>query len=209
MPTPFFTCPPGSALTAIPSQSCPEVWDQIIRLMIQRKQSTSSFTTASLLLSATWTPLFAASDNTKIIKSPLLPNVVIPRGELLKEGGNDNTTINGIPKLNGQAFVPVTLELHNADKDVRAALSLLSSESAIAPGFTNLWAYFVNRYDQVIGIVNGSNVDGIPIYNFAVGDMGTEGFAKQNIANISFDLAPGWSKNAKLYTPTDISLTTV
>jgi hypothetical protein len=201
----LFTCPPSAALTSVPTQACPERFDQIVRFMIQRKQSTPSFTPTSILLQATWTPLMSAVAGTKVIGTPLIPNVVIPAGEVLKEGGNDNTTINGIPKLAGLPFVPVTAQLQDANKDVRAALNKLASESAVFPGFTNLWAYLVNRFGQVIGSLEGSNVAGFPIYNFIVGDVGTEGLNKSNIANVSFDLAPGWSDAAVIYTPTDFN----
>jgi hypothetical protein len=205
----LFTCPPPAALTAVPAQTCPERFDQVVRLFIQRKQSAPSFTATSILLQATWTPLLASITATKVIGTPLIPNMVIPTGEIIKEGGNDNTTINGIPKLAGQAFAPVTAQLQDANKDVRAALRMLASESAVFPGFTNLWAYFVNRFGQVIGSVNGSNVEGFPIYNFFVGDVGTEGLNKSNIANLSFDLEPGWSNNAVIYTPTDFNPVTL
>lgn len=199
---PLFTCPPPTTLAVIPTQACPERFDQIIRLMFQRKQATGSFTPTSIKLSATWTPLVAASDATKIIGSPQIPNIVIPAGEVAKEGGNDNTTINGIPRLLGLQFVPVTAQLLDADKGTRAALRALASESAVQPGYTNLWAYMINRFGQIIGSLNGANVEGFPVYNVVVGDTGTEGFNKTNVANFSFDLAPGWSDNAVMYDPT-------
>lgn len=199
---PLFTCPPPAVLAAIPAQSCPERFDQIVRFMFQRKQGTASFTETNILLSATWTPLMTAVDSTKIIGSPQIPNVVIPPGEVQKEGGNDNTTINGIPRLSGLQFVPVTANLLDADKSVRAAIRALASESAIQPGYTNLWVYMINRFGQIIGSLNGSNVEGIPVYNVVVGDTGTEGFNKTNVANLTFDLAPGWSDAVKMYTPT-------
>lgn len=204
---PLFTCPAPSALAAIPSQDCPVRFDQIIRLIFQRKQGSAPFSPTSILLSATWTPLFSATDDTKALKSPLIPNVVIPVGEILKEGGNDNTTINGIPKLSGLSFVGVTAQLQDAASDVADALRALASESAINPGYTNLTAFFVNRFGQVICNKTGTTaLEGFPVYNVCVGDVGTEGFNKPNVHNLTFDLAPGWSKNAMMYTPTDINL---
>jgi hypothetical protein len=202
MPEALFSCPPPTVLADIPDQTCPERFDQIVKIVFQRTQTAPSFTTASILLQATWTPLLSAVDDTKAVISPLIPNVVIPVGEVLKEGGNDNTTINGIPKLAGRSFAAVTAQLQDAEKDVRAAMRALAAESALIPGYTNLWAYFINRFGQVIGVENGGNVEGIPVYNLYVGDVGTEGLNKANIANLSFDLAPGWSDNVAIYTPT-------
>jgi hypothetical protein len=198
----LFLCPPPAALATVPTQACPERYEQIVRFGIQRKQAVSSFTTTTILASGTWTPLLAETDSTKLILTPLIPNVVIPAGEVLKEGGNDNTTINGIPKLAGLPFVPVTAQLQDANSAVRAALRALASESAVFPGFTNLWIYPINRFGQILGVLDGTEVKGIPAYNFVVGDVGTEGLNKANVANLSFDLAPGWSDGVAIYTPT-------
>jgi hypothetical protein len=204
---PLFACPPPTALTTVPSQACPEKFDQIVRFGFQRMQTTPSFTTTTLLAQATWTPLLTAADSTKVILSPLIPNVVIPVGEVLKEGGNDNTTINGIPKLAGRSFAAVTAQLQNVQAAVRAALRKLAAESALQPGFTNLWMYMFNRYGQIITDVSSTNCPGIPVYNVYVGDVGTEGLNKDNIANISFDLAPGWSDTVQIFTPSFNPLT--
>lgn len=198
---PLFTCPPPTALATIAAQACPERFDQIIKIFIQRTQVTPSFTHANILLSATWTPLLVAADSTKVVKTPAIPNIVIPPGGIAKEGGDDNTTINGIPRLLGLQHVSVTAMLIDADKTTRAALRGLATESSISAGYTGLWAYFVNRYGQVIASISGANDAGFPIYNFVVGDVGTQGFNKVNEANLSFDLAPGWSDNAVMYTP--------
>jgi hypothetical protein len=107
---PLFSCPPPTALATIPSQACPEVWDQIVKFAFQRKQATPSFTSTTIKVAATWTPLLTASDSTKVVITPYIAGVVIPPGEVLKEGGNDNSTINGIPRITGLGFVPVTAQ---------------------------------------------------------------------------------------------------
>jgi hypothetical protein len=196
---PLFVCPPPASLATIPNQTCPERYDQIVKFFFQRKQATPSFTSATILIAATWTPLLTATDATKIVDSPLVPNVVIPAGEVLKEGGNDNTTINGIPRLAGRGFVGVTANLTDTEAAVRTAMRALASESALQPGFTNLWVYMVNRFGQIIA---GSDGSGIDVYNVMVGDVGTEGLNKNNTNNLSFDLAPGWSDNVKVFQPT-------
>lgn len=199
---PLFNCPPPASLAAVPAQDCPERFDQIVRFAFQRIQDTPSFTETSIMLQATWTDLMAETDDTKLILSPLIPNVVIPPGEVLKEGGNDNTTINGIPKLAGRGFVPVTAQLQDTKAAVRAALRALVAESALIPGFTNLWAYGINRFGQVIYEKSSANCLGIKIYNLYVGDTGTEGLNKSNINNLTFDLEPGWSDATATIKPT-------
>jgi hypothetical protein len=195
----LFACPPPTALATVPTQACPERFDQIIRFFFQRKQATPSFTASTIKVAATWTPLLTAVDSTKIIGTPLIPNVVIPTGEIKKEGGDDNTTINGIPKLVGRGHVGVTAQLNDIQATVRAALRALASESALSPGFTNLWMYAINRSGQIIANSDGSGID---VYNVYAGDVGSEGLNKANIANFAFDLAPGWSDNVAIFDPT-------
>jgi hypothetical protein len=170
-------------------------------------QTTASFTTTTLLAQATWTPLLAASNDTKIIISPYVSNFVIPRGEVLKEGGNDNTTLNGIPRLNGLSAVSCTGELQDIESAVAEALRALASESAIMAGLTNLWMYMFNRFGQIITDIDSTNCPGIPVYNVCAGDTGTEGLNKSNINNLTFDLAPGWSRKVKMFTPSFNPLT--
>lgn len=196
---PLFVCPPSAALTTIPAQLCPENWGQIQRLAFQRKQAVPSFTATTIKAIATWTPLLTATDATKVVITPFIAGIVIPTGEILKEGGNDNTTINGIPRLTGLGHVAVTAKPQSLSAAVRAALQTLASESAVSPGFTNLWVYYINQYNQIIANDDGSGFDA---YNVMIGDTGSEGLNKLNENNFSFDLAPGWSKAATIYTPT-------
>jgi hypothetical protein len=179
--------------------------DQIVRIAFQRKQAAPSFTTTSILVQATWTPLLSAVGDTKVVLSPLIPGMVIPPSEILENGGNDNTTINGIPELRGIGFTKVTAQLQSESAAIRVALRKLAAESALTPGFTNLWGYFINKDGQVIGSLNGSNVEGFPIYNVAVGDPGTEGYLQNNKTNFSFALAGGWADSLAIYNPTDFN----
>jgi hypothetical protein len=79
---------------------------------------------------------------------------------------------------------------------ILAAIRALANESV---GSSNIWAYMINRFGQIIANSDGS---GIPVYNVMVGDVGTEGFNKPNIARMSFDLAPGWSDDLIIVNPT-------
>jgi hypothetical protein len=194
---PLFVCPRPASLAAMPTQACPEKWDQIQRMYIQRIQATPSFTTTTVLSQATWTPLLAASDNTKIIGTPRFSNLTLPVAEPIFEGGDDNSTINGMPSLSGLPHVRVPLQLRNVSAAIRKALRSYTSESALQPGETGLWAYFVTRYGKLIYRKSGTNVLGIPLYNFVFGDVSSEGFNRDNILPGSFALEPGWSDDVE------------
>jgi hypothetical protein len=195
-PDVLFYCPPAATLEDIPDFECAFRFDQVQRFFFQRLQAVSSFTAATIILGATWTPLLAAEDDTKIVKTPRLANVIIPPGEILKEGGNDNTTLDGIPRLNGRGFSPVTIDLLDMTPAILSGIRALANESV---GASNIILRMVNRFGQIISHSDG---DGIPVYNIMVGDIGTEGFGKPNVARLTFDLPPGWSDNVQMFVPT-------
>lgn len=151
----------------------------------------------------------SAVGSTKIVGTPLFSGLVIPPGEALTEGGNDNSTLNGVAELRGLGTVHVTGQFKNLDADVRAALRKLTQES-VTPGGTNLWAYGVNRFGQLIYLSNATTgVLGIKIYNFVTPDVGSEGFNRDNITPFAFDLEPGWSDGVKVLSVPAFSLLTL
>ena len=198
----LFICPLPDSLNDIPKAGCTVRFDQIQKLAFQRLQSGDpSFTPSSILLKATWDALLAADDDTKLVITPYITNLVIPQGTLLTEGGNDNTTLNGIPVARGYGFVGVTAQLKNVPADVALALRTLTPESTLNGG-TNLWVYFFNRNGSVIGDLENSFVAGFKVYNLFISDVGSAGFQQDNIFDISFSMTGGWSDNFAMYTPT-------
>lgn len=197
----LFLCPLPTALTTIAAAGCPERFGQIQKFAFQRLQTTPSFTPTSILLQATWTPLLAATDSTKVVISPFLNNVIINSGDALTEGGNDNTTLNGIARLLGLGYATVTAELRNVPSTLATALRALTVESA-QNGYTNLWCYMFNGEQKIIADKIGSTNPGFPVYNLVVTDVHSEGFNKDNIFKVSFSMAPGWSENFTIYKPT-------
>ncbi len=207
----LFTCPQPTALAAAPNPSCPVRFDQIQKMGIRRIGGRATLTTATVLLAATITPLLSAADDTKLLITPWLSDFKIPPSEALKEGGNDNTTINGIPKLNGLGFVNVPFMLKNVEASTAQALRALASESANSvAGTTNIEGIFFLKDGRIVLDNPSSTVAiGFKLYNFVVSDASTEGLNKDNVFNCSFDLEPMWSKTFKVLTPTDWNPLTV
>jgi hypothetical protein len=201
----LFACPPSATLTTIPAHDCAERFDQIIRFLFQLKQDDAPFTATSVLLAATWAPFMAASDETKIVGTPIFGGLTIPKGGFIKTGGGDNSTPNGIPVLGGRQNVSLTPELKDIKKAVRAAVRALAQHSALAPGFTNLTFFPVNRYGQIIAAQEGTDVFGIDVYNVLLGDTGSEGLGAANANDMNMDLAAGWSDNVVMFKPTDFN----
>lgn len=199
----ILNCPLGPSLTAIPQPSCAFKLDQIVRLAFQRRQPDSSPPFASLADIQTlskWTTLMNASDSTKIIISPLFAGMVIPSSEAQTTGGNDNSTINGVPDYNGEGSVTVTGQFKNLPPITKRALDLLSQESlSSATGNSNLTVDFFNRDGYVFAenpYVSGNpstKYRGVPIFNFRVSSLGSEGFNAPNIHTFSFSMNATWA----------------
>ena len=72
---------------------------QIQRLAFQRLGSQFDSASNGILTLAAWQAFMTASDNTKIVVTPLIgADPVIEAGEAIKNGGGDNSTLNGVPR---------------------------------------------------------------------------------------------------------------
>jgi hypothetical protein len=202
-------CPLPSALVSVPETSCPVSFGQISKVILQQIQDTASVTATTALLKATWTPFLAATDSTKCVLSPLINSFVIPASELISEGGNDNTTINGIRNVKTLGSVTITGQILNITSATKKAMqSLFPFSKSPCPGSTLLWAYFLTSDNKLIGKLNGTNLEGFPVYNVALSDPGSEGFGKDNIHNFSMDMEGGWSDGMTILELTDIKTLT-
>lgn len=204
------TCPLPTALTAITAVTCPFKLDQVVKLLFQRRQAAVPFATlADLQTKGDWTDFMAAIDSTKVVVSPIFAGMVIPPSEALTVGGNDNSTFNGIREYNGEGAVTVTGVFKNMPQSAKIQLDLLTQESlASAVGVSNLTAYFVNRSGAIAASnKTGTEYWGVPIFNFRISNLGSEGFNAPNVNNFSFDLMDGWADKLKLVVPTFDPLT--
>jgi hypothetical protein len=198
-------CPLPAELTDIPSFDCGVRFDQIVKMAFQREGNSFPSLSGSggITVQASWTPLLAASDDTKIVVSNYFAGLVIPGSEGQFEGGNDNTTISGVRLYKGENGVTVTGVMRNLPSDVRAALRAYSQESLSSIGATNLTAYFFTRpgLEKIIALKVGTTYKGIPIYNFRIASPDSQGFNADNIINFSFDLLPDWDENVEVLSP--------
>ncbi len=194
-------CPKAASLTAISSPTCSFKMEQVVRLSLVRYSETVYFdsdagTPNPITALASWTAAKAETDDNKHIISPLFSNLVIPSSEALEEGGNDNTTVNGIPVYLGEGVVQVTGFFRNLEPTLKDELNELVCESdASATGTPQLGAYFVNRAGNIFHKTESALPnDPLPvgIYNFRLGTRGTEGFAKDDIIPFSFYLDADW-----------------
>lgn len=190
-------CPANAAIPTIPDPTCPEDIGQIVRLILTRQGNQIAATEAAAKLLATYTPLFAAVDETKIQITPkLMEATTIPPGEPIKEGGDDNSTPLGRALVVGAGTIPFEGFLRGVNSAIIDALQQFSCE--------DLDVAFVNEFGQ-IGFRKNTDLSlrGIPIHAFFAGTKGAEGKNTQDKSKITFGLDSDWRKNFVLVTPTD------
>lgn len=202
-------CPAPAALTTVLKLTCKENIGQIQRFIFQRAGADHRFEAAELGLItalASWTPLFAAVDSTKVVSSPLVENVIIPRTEAATEGGGDNTTIDGIEMVIGGNAATVIGQIAEAPSAILAQLRKLMCEP-------DLVVFMINQYGQIIGrdlvpASPGTDVVGIPIQSLFVSDADNNGLNTRDKADIRFGLPYGWRDDLAITTPADFNAKT-
>ncbi len=200
-------CPKPAAMPSVAKQGCPINLGQIQRFYFQRAGFMfDSGDDLDILLLASWTPLVTAVGDTKIITTPRMANVVIPRGEAKIEGGGDNTTIDGVEIVVGSNPITLTGDLISLSAKTRKQL-----KTALGPE-EDLVVYMINQYGQIIC----KNVDpantavtqftGLQISGRVfVSDPGNDGLNTIDKSSLRFSFAEGWADQLAIVKPTDFN----
>jgi hypothetical protein len=198
-------CPQATSLTAIPTLTCTENLGQIVKLAFQRRQTTAPFPTkvgagagdAGLL--ASWTTLKAAADSTKITVTPYAEAIVIPPLEKITEGGDDNSTLDGIPDVVGVSVGEATGNFRGLPAAILKVLKTLNCE-------VDMTVYLINEFGYIIGqSIGGVTFQGIEINNFFIADGGNEGKNTKDKTMFSWNYRYGWRDNLAIVKPTDFN----
>lgn len=195
---PFCVCPAPSEIADIPAFDCGEDFGQIQKLVFQRRQSVASF--ATLVAAGTlsnWTTLKGATDSTKVVSTPFFENFVLPAVEAITEGGDDNTTLDGVAVVVGQTTPIATGNFRSLPSAIFEAIQLYNCEK-------DLTVYMINEFGKIIGYsANGTTFQGIPVSEFYIGDKSINGKNTQDKNMFRVAFRAGWSKKIKLVTPAD------
>lgn len=200
-------CPRPAEIQTISASDCPEDLNQLQRIFFQRNgQGSFADETTGLggfAAVATWTPLFAVGDDTKITKTPLFENFVIPQGEPITEGGGDNTTLNGETVILGVGPIQASGMFRSIKNAIIKELRDYTCESA--PGQSpGLGLFFANEYGKLIGKQPGgagTAVNPIPVTSFFVSDAGNDGKNTNDKASFRFNFKEGWRDDLIIVTP--------
>lgn len=195
-----FVCPKPAALTTIDKVTCPENYGQIQRLVFQRAGYTFDAPATDILLLASWTPLIAAVDGTKVVSTPFIEGFTIGQSEPITTGGGDNSTVDGVEIIEGSGPITAGGTFRGVPASIIAKLRLLMGE-AINPG--DLVMYMINQYGKIIctEVAVGDKYTGIPLVSLFVPNAGNEGLNTRDASNFRFSLVDGWRDSCVILTP--------
>lgn len=202
-------CPGAPALTTILRALCKQNLGQLQRFLFQRPGYVFDSTAVMPVVAnpinvlASWTPLFAAADETKVVSSPYVENFVIPRAERITEGGGDNTTIDGREVTLGWGAITALGQIAEVPGNVMKTVKKLMCES-------DLVVFPLNNSGFIIGIdAEGLAADGtpsgvvagIPIAEFFVSDLDNNGLNTRDKGDFGFSLDFGWRDDLVIIKP--------
>jgi len=207
--TKFCECPVGASINNVPLSDCPEDFGQIQKLIFQRVFSTGTtknkfvIATSNPNLLASWTPLLAAADGTKVVQSPYIQSPANESGAKREYGGG-NATLGGIPIVIGQEPGTFTAMILQSKQDTIKALKSYMCE--------NVGVYFVDEYGKIGGLTDDIDtpVDflPVPIRGLFVGDKKFGNLEEADSNAIEFMTLPNWSDNFHVVVPTDFNALT-
>lgn len=185
----LYNCPTPTVISAIGNPDCPVMPGNIQAIAFQLKGN-STFTSSSIALQATWTPALALSTSAGIRVVQATSFESTP-GEPITEGGNDQTTYKGRPKLKYLGFTACTYMLSGITPALAKQIMALTQFSAKAGQRSSLTAFFLTDDNYVI---SNEDYKGIEIFNHVVQDVKKGGGYKlEDNYTVTFGIDAGWS----------------
>lgn len=210
-------CPLDPSLTDIPASACPENIGQVQRYWFVRKgqvkwnlvDQTTDQIPASILGQAPesitgWNTLFAAADDTKVVKSPLIGgDSTLTAGTTITQGGGDNSTLNGETLVNGINPTDGSARFDSLTGAQIAAFRTLACEG------NGLEVYLISQEGKIWGSKVGDLLTGFDCTNVVLGSMSNAGFGTRDSNVLTFQLAFDWDETKYAVTPADFNALTI
>lgn len=201
-------CPAGTALPDIPVSNCPESFGQIQKVAFQRLykstgEKNSFKTDAGIEKKASWTPLLAADDDTKIVISPYIQAPTAEAGAARTFGGG-NETLGGVEEILGREPTPFTGVMRKLPQKIIKALKELQCES----WGDNLGVYLFDENGAIGAIQDAKTATThypIPIRSLFIGDKTLGGYEAPDSNNIQWAFLPNWSDDLAFIVPEDFN----
>lgn len=201
-------CPAAAALPNIPNFTCAESFGQIQKVAFQRLYKSAggknSFTTAAGIGKlASWSPLLAAEDDTKIVISPYIQAPTAEAGAPRTFGGG-NETLGGIEEIIGREPTPFTGVVRKMPQSLIKALKELQCES----DSQNLGVYLFDENGSIGALQDQTTATTyypIPIRSLFIGDKTLGGLEAPDSNAVQWSFLPNWSDDLVILTPEDFN----
>lgn len=200
------TCPRAAALTTIAAALCLESLGQVQKFAVQRLQkddlTLNGFvgTAQNPALKASWTPLLAAEDSTKVVVTPYINAPVAEAGAARTFGGG-NETLGGIEEIIGREPTPFTSVIRKAPQTIIKDLKALQCEVVGVYPITENGGIAAKQ----VGTTAAPIWRPFPIHALFVGDKTLGGLEAPDSNAFNFSLAPNWSDDLVVIKPTDFN----
>lgn len=195
-------CPAPLALTEITNENCGLDLKQIQRIAVQRRQGYGVFTPATILTLSAWQGLITATDDTKIVLTPMIGgDPVIEAGEAITNGGGDNSTLNGVEEVEGVNPSAFSCMFKSLSPKVEAQIKKLMCEKNLMVylflqgGRVACWA------DDINALPTAQQLRGIDIQSFFLSDRNNAGYGTKDTNTMSFAIVEGWSEKLVVFKP--------
>jgi hypothetical protein len=198
-------CPESAAIPNVPISDCPVAFGQTQKAILQRVFSTGTTknTIADPTLLASWAPLLAAADGTKVVQTPYLTAPETEPGAARTFGGG-NATLGGIEITIGREPTPFTGTILRNPQDTIKALKNYQCE--------NVGVWLVDEYGRIGCLVDDHDTPTtyypIPVSGFFVGDKDLGGLEEADLNAIMWKFFPNWSDQFVIVTPADFNALT-
>lgn len=201
-------CPAAAALPNIPNFTCAESFGQIQKVAFQRLYKSAggknSFTAAAGIGKlASWSPLLAAEDDTKIVISPYIQAPTAEAGAPRTFGGG-NETLGGIEEIIGREPTPFTGVIRKMPQSLIKALKELQCES----DSQNLGVYLFDENGSIGALQDPTTATTyypIPIRSLFIGDKTLGGLEAPDSNAVQWSFLPNWSDDLAILTPDDFN----
>lgn len=201
-------CPAAAALPNIPNFTCAESFGQIQKVAFQRLTKATgeknSFTSEKAIGKlASWSPLLAAEDDTKVVVSPYIQAPTAEAGAPRTFGGG-NETLGGIEEIIGREPTPFTGVLRKMPQSIIKALKELQCES----DSQNLGIFLFDENGAIGALQDPDTATTyypIPIRSLFIGDKTLGGFEAPDSNAIQWSFLPNWSDDLAIVVPDDFN----
>jgi hypothetical protein len=185
----LFSCPAPAALPAITNDDCLATTGTINALGFQIYQATPSFTGSTILTQSAWTTALSATApaNIEVVR---VINFQVAPGEFISEGGNDQTTFKGIPKIKARGFATATWMYEGITAATAKKINDFASVSKVSGGRTRLRVFLLSDENKIVHAVD---FNGLEAYQVVIGDLSLEGYKNADMYAGQCFFAPGWS----------------